>query len=263
MKFRRFTALLLSLVCLSALLPVPKTQALSQVDLTDLIAAQYDAYADSIVQANAADDSLDQLLSHAIYGKSKALYLGPSDPLTACAFGSVMFREGIIQALAYGIEALHNNKADKSFMALSANWYDNNSSYAISELIYNTTADYEDDYTLHYLISSQKPSSQNRNDSALVLVVGSSRCRIWIDRDPENPNRYHVRVTFFDRFDFNRSLASAMKEFNGSLGTLLNILGPLMGFKSYDWYATAEFDLELPPLCSHETGTFRWEASGD
>ena len=259
MKLFRLTALLLVFICLLAIFPFPQAQALSHADLFDLIAAQYDAYAASIYQANAADDTLDQLLNHALYGKSKTLHMGPSDPVTACAFGSAMFREGIIQTLAHGIESLHDNQTDKALMALSANWYDNSSSYAVSDLWFNTTADFEDDMTRHLLISAKKPASQNRNDSALVLVVGSSRSRIWIDRDPANPNRYHVRVTFFDRFDFNKSLTSAMKEFNGSLGTILNILGPLMGFKSFDWEATTEFDLELPQLCSHQKGNYRWE----
>ena len=72
MRIKRFLTLLLSLSCLLSVLPVTSVNAAGYSQLLEQVEAQYDAYAASIAQPNAADDGMEQLLNHALRGKHYA-----------------------------------------------------------------------------------------------------------------------------------------------------------------------------------------------
>lgn len=91
---------ILALVLVLSLLPmIPLAQA-AEPSLEKSIAAQYDAYAASIRQADMDDNAIDQLLYPAIYGNGNAVSFDESDAITACLYGTALFRAWFIDAIS-------------------------------------------------------------------------------------------------------------------------------------------------------------------
>lgn len=260
MFLKRILPWLLAACCVLTLLPFPTVRAETHAQLKDIIASQYDAYASTLAYADATDDAVEQLISHAIYGKHKKLNLDASDPLTVSVLNSNMFREAVINGVAYGLEAMEMDGTDRVLLTTGFNWYDYGCHYQLSEAVYNETTNLGDD-TVRNTLSNNTISadSLNGNDQAMILVVGSASGRIRLTRDASDPNRYMVRVELHDSFDFSKNMTNSLKNFGSSVSALISLVGPLLGFKSFEWNAVAEFAVTLPILCSHESGCYRWE----
>ena len=260
MFLKRILPWLLAACCVLTLLPLPSAGAETHAQLKDIIASQYDAYASTLSYANATDDAVEQLINHAIYGKHKKLNLDASDPLTVSVLNSNMFREAVINGVAYGLEAMEMDGTDRVLLTTGFNWYDYGCHYQLSEAVYNETSNLDDD-TVRNTLSNNTISADflNGNDQAMILVVGSASGRIRLNRDASDPNRYLVRVELYDNFDFNKNMTNSLKNFGSSVSALISLVGPLLGFKSFEWSATAEFAVTLPTLCPHESGCYRFE----
>lgn len=260
---KRFFALML---CLSLLLPmIPAARAAAVEDLRAAVEKQYDAYAASIYQDNAADKATDQMLKYGFYGNGKTVHMTQKDPFAASLYQSNLFRTFLVEAITVGAQIMQDKNLEKGmFGSDSLSWHDFELEYRISEFVYDETPDRKDDRVVSRPVARTVFTGQrNEHDTAMILVVGGSACRIRmtrLERDYVQAS-YRVEVTVSDEFEFDGNYTYADKMgYDTTFSKLIASLGPLLGMDEFFWDCVTAFDITVPLVysCPHTVGDFRW-----
>ena len=260
---------LLACLLILAMLPCfPTAQAAEEATMESIIASQYDAFAATVYQENAANNALDQLLDHGFYGKGKNLSLDQTSPVAAAMFHTGHFRNFMIQAISHGISRLDRFQADETMVGCRymLGWHDFGREYNLYSMQYNETATLTDDFPEEMLIpNSLYTGPKNKNDEALVLTAGSVSCivRLHLLETTFSQRTCRVDIQILDSFSFSSDYSIAEeKGFNTTFSKLLCVLGPLIGLKSYEWSINTSFTVVVPNNCAHSADSYRWEKQG-
>jgi len=248
---KRILSLLLAVLMMASLLPISALAA-ERDEMKALVAAQYDAYLASLPAPSATDTAM-QLANHS----GGAYYLDASSDFGAGLLRSRMMRSCFIDGVAAVLQnpsfLTENNLCIRGTMF----WYDHKLAYGNS--LY--AADGEKLIaSLPDADASPYTAGINSYDEAMILVVGNCLHRITLHRTSvtDKEVRYKVELEISDRFDFNVANYEASDAY---LAELLTLLGKLMSFgllSQFDWTVTAELELTVPNLCSHESGNYLW-----
>lgn len=271
MNRKKLCVFLLVLVLMLSWVPtdLPVQAAGSQDVLRDTVTRQYDALASSMNWSKIDEAAIKQLLNHAITGKGKHLTLGRNDAVTGAMFNSNLFRSLMIDALVTGTEYMQGNMETKCLLGSGPTWYDYSCKYGVTRYEYTETKNTKD----HVSKGSLKKSTEfngglNANDQALILVVGTAACRIWMKQTQVTADEvtYHVLVHVKDDFNFDGDYSKAEgKGYDTTLMKLITKLGRLLQFglvDTFSWESNVEFDLKIPNPCTHEAASYRWEFQG-
>lgn len=258
---------ILALVLVLSLLPmIPLAQA-AEPSLEKSIAAQYDAYAASIRQADMDDNAIDQLLYPAIYGNGNAVSFDESDAITACLYGTALFRTWFIDAISYAVRSIAQSYTSRTLIRGGVNWATYAYQYGISEYIYNETPKLDDDMLYRtYKKNESRSISANNSDGALALVVGGSNVALRLNQTAISYDSvtYRVDVHWSDTFDFNNTYDKAAgKGYNTTLSKLITAMGVFLRLKTFAWSSVSGFSITVPNPCTHSGGgSFYWENTG-
>ena len=252
-------------VCVLLLTLLPTAQASETNAVRQTIADQYDAYAASLYQADAADKAIDKLLDHSLNGKGKHLTLGETDAVTSCLLQTALFRAFFVDAMEAAAEVIRSQQPEYLMIgSMTMGWHDFALDYGVRQFEYDETDSLDDDISVGTLVPyTVYTGASNENDNAFILVVGGARCRIRLHRTSvtETQVTYHADIYFEDSFSFDSDYSNQIQQgYDTSFSELLGTLGSFL-LKEYDWHIDMSLDLTLPNACTHETASYRWEFS--
>lgn len=244
--------LTVSILCVFLLLgSFPWAAGSETQDLRTAVEAQYDAYAASLAQQNAADDTADLLLSHSLYGKGEALHLTEESPVAAAFYESNLFRVFLTETLTLGSQVMQEQQLTQGLFGTDGlGWHEFALEYRVTQYHLNDTPDPEDDVIMtRHIDRTLYNGPKNECDNILRLVVGGSGCRVRMQLlgTDQQTATYWVDVYTYDHFEFAEEFDYAEDAgYNTSFSKLVAALAPLLGLKEYYWDCVTGFELTVP-----------------
>ena len=269
---KRIISLILAISFLFPLVPpVRAEEKAAQTDLEAMIAEQFDAFAKSL-KPEGASEGAAQLVKHSIKGGGN-LTMDEDDKFTKAIMNASLLRTFFVHTATKVHEAAISVFGGNTvYMRGTCSWYQHNSLYTTRAFVDNENGNKDDDeeFSPRFTASISYYDGNletvfNTYDQAMMLVSGDTR--VWFTFRPQmvtdSTIRYRVEIEAFDSFDFTNQDGYSgddreLEEFLTWTGGLLS-LGLLTTF---DWTATASFELELPNPCDHKSHNYRWEFDG-
>ena len=261
---KKILSLLLAFVMAAALLPM-SAAALSQDKLRDAVTKEYDSFAASIAQEEAHNLAVSQLLQHSLQHPNQMLTMDETDGFTAAMFGSVLFRNYMLDALTAGVEFMERENTDRVLLGgTNLAWHDFAYHYRLIQW---------DDYDMENPILDNcsrmltenvyYTGTLNQNDSAMTLVVGNAESYLRIREIASDPIRttYHAELTVYDRFDFDTDYSDEEAfGFDTSTSVLISMLGSKY-LNPFDWRVDVSFDFTVSALPFTDVSGSDWFAA--
>ena len=264
---KRIFSLFLAMILLFSLFPAVRAEEkAAQPELEAMIAEQFDAFVKKLKPGSSSDGPM-QLVLHALTS-SKALHMDQDDSMTGTFLNSRLLRATFVDAAAALCRSAGSVFGSEEIrMGGNLYWYQAQMGYRIGGKVTDDNSNPEDDPTHipgFYLQDLNLSGNFNSFDEAMFLVVGDGRCFFTFEprKITDTTVSYHVTISINDKFDFNND------EYYGDdqdLEKFLTWVGKMLAFgmlNTFDWSATAEFDLHIPNLCPHVSHNYAWEYDG-
>ena len=260
-------SLILVFVLLFSLVPPARAEErTAEPDIETMIAEQFDAFVKKLKPGSSSDGPMELVL-HAIAGSSD-LHLDQDDSMTRTFLNSRLLRAAFVDAASALCRSAGSVFGSEEIqMGGNLYWYQTQMGYRMGGKVTDENSNPEDD-PAHvpgfYLQDLNLSGDFNSFDEAMFLVVGDGRCFFTFEprKITDTTVSYHVTLSIYDKFDFNNS------EYYGDdqdLEKFLTWAGKMLVFgifHTFEWTATAEFDLEMPNLCPHISHNYAWEYDG-
>ncbi len=228
----------------------------------------YNNYAAEHVRAGSSDGAVEDFLKRSLYGKGADWSLSPNSNTVATIFGSMVFRESMINVISetlllmessgedvfhsYGKTGWHNYYHMYSYLGFRNDFQDYDrfaGTITDTELIYGSPA---------YV------GPTNRNDDALELITGDLFIGYTFRRTAvtEEATTYSIDLHLFDNFDFDGNYEHIGEEgFDTSVDSALKGLGKVLAIMlitEFHWYFKESFTIDIPNGCPHESAEYVW-----